>query len=176
MDVSSPGRAVLLFLATFLILMIVLPLLYPYGSFTGLDGSAGVIDNWEKLAFADPLTRGIYFLGDFFCHQETSRSFIINGSQMAFCQRDTCILAGAVIGLFLTDKKISLIPAANKLFAILGVFMIISTFAEWGVEFIFDVDIPAARMITGTMAGIGVALVLQYVFSKEYEKVVFEKG
>jgi len=82
---SSPGRAILLFLTAFLLLMIILPLLHPYGSFTGLDGSAGVIDNGEKLSFADPLSKCIYFLGDLFCHQETVRSFIINGSQMAFC-------------------------------------------------------------------------------------------
>ncbi|MCL2317572.1 MAG: DUF2085 domain-containing protein [Methanomassiliicoccaceae archaeon] len=176
MDVSSPGRAVLLFLGTILVLMIVLPLLYPYGSFTGLDGSAGVIDNWGKLAFADPLTRGIYFLGDFFCHQETGRSFIINGSQMAFCQRDVSLLAGAVIGLILTDKKIALIPAGNKYLAILGLFMIASTFIEWGVESAFHVDVLAARIVTGAMAGAGVALILQYVFTKEFEKVVFGKG
>ena len=176
MDGSSPGRAVLVFLSTILILMIVLPLLYSNGSFIGLDGSAGVIDNWEKLSFADPLTRGIYLLGDFFCHQETGRSFIINGSQMAFCQRDVSVLAGAIIGLILTDKKISLIPTGNKLLVFIGIIMIISTFAEWGIESVFKVDVLAARVATGLLAGAGIVLILQYIFTKEYEKVVLKKG
>ena len=45
MEMSTPGRAVLLFFASFLVLMIILPLLYPHGSFAGLDGRAGIIEN-----------------------------------------------------------------------------------------------------------------------------------
>jgi uncharacterized membrane protein len=177
MDRSTPGRAVLLFFAMFLLLMIVLPLLYPHGSFAGLDGRAGTIDNWGNLAFADPLTRFVYFLGDLFCHQEWSRSFIINGSQMAFCQRDTCILAGVVIGLVATDKAVCRVHLGNRLFPIAGAAMIASTLIEWVIEFGTGADILAARAATGLLAGAGIALILQYTVAKEYEKIIgFDEG
>ncbi|MCL1978801.1 MAG: DUF2085 domain-containing protein [Methanomassiliicoccaceae archaeon] len=176
MDRYTPGRAVLSFLAAFLLLMIVLPMLYPHGAFTDLDGRAGVIDNWGKLAFADPLTRAVYFLGDLFCHQEWARSFIINGSQMAFCQRDVCILTGTILGLVATDKAVCRIYAGNRLFPIAGATMVISTLVEWGFEHLSGMDILAARAATGLLAGAGIALILQYAATKEYEKVMgFEK-
>jgi len=176
MDRSAPGRALLLFFAAFLVLMIVLPLLYPYGTFIDLDGSAGAIENWGRLAFADPLTRAVYALGDLFCHQEWSRSFIINGSQMAFCQRDVCILMGVVLGLVATDNTLCRIYLGNRLFLIVGALMVISTIAEWGIEHLSGADILATRAATGLLAGVGVALILQYAVTKEYEKAMgFEK-
>jgi uncharacterized membrane protein len=177
MDRSSPGRAILLFLTAFLILMVVLPLLYTNGSFAELDGTAGSIGNWDKLSFADPLTRAIYSLGDLLCHQETARSFIINGSQMAFCQRDVSVLIGVMVGLMLTDKKLSLIPLGDRRLLPIGILMVLSTFVEWGIEYVFDTDILAARVATGILAGIGIAILFQYFVTKEYEKIMgLEKG
>ncbi|MCL1811852.1 MAG: DUF2085 domain-containing protein, partial [Methanomassiliicoccaceae archaeon] len=152
MDRSAPGRAVLLFFAALLLLMIILPMLYPYGSFTDLDGRAGSIENWGKTAFADPLTRFIYFLGDLFCHQEWSRSFIINGSQMAFCQRDVCILTGFVLGMVITDKNVCRLHWGDRIFLIAGAVMIVSTISEWGIEYASGADILAARAVTGLLA------------------------
>jgi uncharacterized membrane protein len=177
MERSAPGRVLLVFFAILLALIVVLPMLYQYGAFTGLDGKAGVIDNWSSLGFADPLTRSIYTLGDLFCHQETARSFIINGSQTAFCHRDVSVLIGLVSGLFVTDLFSKRIYAGDKKFAISGAVMFISTFVEWAVEFVSGIDIPAVRIATGVLAGIGLAMVLQYAFTREYEKVMgFEKG
>jgi len=172
---STPGRAILIFAVVFLMLMIILPLLYPYGSFVHLDGRAGVIDNWAKLSFADPLTRAVYFLGDLFCHEEMSRTFIINGSQMAFCQRDTSILCGVIAGLVLTDEALSRINFGQKLFLILSVIMIISLIVEWLFENFTDMNILAARVVSGLLAGAGIALLLQYSLTKEYEKIVYGK-
>ena len=173
MERSTPGRAVLLFSAAFFMLMIILPMLYPYGSFLHLDGSAGVIENWSKLAFADPLTRAVYFLGDLFCHQEMSRSFIINGSEMAFCQRDVSVLFGVILGLLATDKAVSRVYVGKKLFLILSALMILSLAVEWGIEHISGMDLLAGRVATGILAGAGIALLLQYAFTKEYDKVMF---
>ena len=62
-----------------LALMILSPLLSPYGAFRGLDGSPGFIDGgWEG---GGPASLA-YLLGDLVCHQEESRSLILNGSQM----------------------------------------------------------------------------------------------
>ena len=162
----------MLFFAVFLLLMVILPLLYPSGSFTGLDGRSGVVENWEKLRFADPLTRAIYAMGDLFCHQEEWRSFMINGSQMAFCQRDVAILAGVVLGLFVTDRTADRFYAGDKLFFILGVLMLAPTGIEWLIEHTFEVNLLAARVATGVLAGIGIALIMQYAIAKDYELLV----
>jgi len=172
MEMSTPGRAVLLFFASFLVLMIILPLLYPHGSFAGLDGRAGIIENWNELAFADPLARVFYSMGDLFCHQEWSRSFIINGSQTAFCQRDVSVLAGVVLGLLITDERIGRIYTGKKSCLFLGVLMISSTFIEWGIEYGLGADILAARIATGLLAGAGIALLLQHYVTRQYEKIM----
>jgi uncharacterized membrane protein len=176
MERHTVGRAILLFSAAFLMLMIILPLLYPYGSFAGLDGSAGTIDNFDKLSSADLLTRAVYLIGDLFCHQEMSRSFIVNGSEMAFCQRDTSILAGVAVGLILTDTAVCRFYTGDKRFLIVGAIMIAATFIEWGIESVFSVDVLLARVGTAIITGAGIALLLQYGVTKEYEKVVFRKG
>ncbi|MDR0309587.1 MAG: DUF2085 domain-containing protein, partial [Candidatus Methanoplasma sp.] len=145
MDQYTPGRAALLFFASFLILMVILPLLYSNGSFTGLDGRPGVIENLDRTAFADPLTRAVYALGDLFCHQEEGRSFIVNGSQTAFCQRDMSILVGVVAGLIVTDRVVGRVRTGSKLCLTFGILMVASTIAEWAVEYLSGADILAAR-------------------------------
>ncbi|MCL2032591.1 MAG: DUF2085 domain-containing protein [Methanomassiliicoccaceae archaeon] len=174
---STPGRAVLLFSASFLVLMILPTLLYPHGSFAGLDGRAGIIENWDQLAFADPLTRTVYTMGDLFCHQEWARSFIINGSQMAFCQRDVSVLTGVIIGLLAADERVGRIYAGKSLCPIIGAVMISSTFIEWGIEYGLGADILAARIATGLLAGAGIALLLQHYVTRQYEKIMgFDAG
>jgi len=80
-----------------------------------------------------------------------------------------------MIGLIITDEKISLIPLKNRSVPIIAVLMTALTFIEWGIEFVLNADIPAGRIITGLLAGAGIALLLQYFITKEYEKVVFER-
>lgn len=172
MDRLTPGRAVLVISLSFLTLMILLPLAYPYGSFIGLDGSPGVIENWSKLSFADPVTRVVYGIGDLFCHQEQARSFIINGSEMAFCQRDVSILAGVAAGSIITDVFSKKIDMSDPRMFILGAILIASTIVEWGIEFVTGNDVLAGRVLTGSLAGIGIALVIQYAVSKQYDKVM----
>ena len=172
MERSTAGRSMMFFLSVYLVLMILLPLLYPYGSFTGLDGRAGVIENWEGLSHADPVTRLIYLMGDLFCHQEESRSFIINGSQMAFCQRDVSIVTGVILGLAVTDESIGKVHAGNRMVLIAGALMILLTAVEWGAEYVSGHDLLAARVATGVLAGVGIASVVQYAVTKQYEKIM----
>ena len=172
MEMSAPGRAALSFLAAALALMVVSPLLYPYGSFAGLDGVAGVVENWGALSFADPLTRAVYAAGDMFCHQEWGRSFIINGSQMAFCQRDVSMIAGAIVGLLATDARVGRIYAGKRSCIALGAAMVASTLVEWGVEHALGSDILSARVATGLLAGAGIALLLQHYVTRQYEGIM----
>lgn len=172
MDRSTTGRVLLAVAAIFLILMILLPLAYPYGSFIGLDGRPGVIENWDKTAFADPVTRFMYAIGDLFCHQEQARTFLVNGSQMAFCQRDVSLLSGFVIGLLITDLLSKKVHLGSKIIFIIGIILTITTVIEWLVENTFDVDLLAARTITGILSGTGLAALVQFFVTRQYEKIM----
>ncbi len=172
MDRSMPGRAILAIASAYLALMIILPIVYPYGSFVHLDGTPGVIDNLGKLGFADPVTKAVYSIGDLFCHQEQTRSFMINGSQMAFCQRDVSILIGLIGGLVFTDLTSKRINITDKMVPIVAAMLIASTLMEWGIEFLTGHDMLIGRMVTGAFAGAGIALVIQYIVSKQYEEVM----
>ena len=166
MDVRTPGIVLFTVLSSMAILIMIIPLLYPYGSFIGLGGMGG------DTSFADPISRVIYGLGDMFCHQEETRSFIINGSQTAFCKRDISVLFGMILGLALLSFRRSIVFLHDKRTLILGVILLLVTFAEWGVEHTFSIDIEFARIITGVISGIGAALIIQYFVVKEYRAVM----
>ena len=150
------------------ILIMVIPLLYPYGSFIGLGG----MNPTGGTAFADPISRAIYGLGDLFCHQEEARSFIINGSQTAFCKRDISVLFGMITGLLILSFRRSIVLMQDRRTLFLGLILLPITFLEWGVEYSFSVDIEPARIITGIISGIGMALILQYLVVREYRAVM----
>lgn len=173
MNRTTPGRVFSVIATAMLLSMVLVPLIYPHGSFIGLDGGAGTIDSWSKTSFADPFSRMLYGLGDIFCHQEESRSFIINGSQMAFCQRDVSILAGFAVALPLIDILSEKIEVNSKPFFASGVLLTSITLVEWAIEFSFGVDVPVARVITGILSGAGIAILLQYAVFRQYEKIVF---
>ena len=80
MKVSTPGRIALTVVSIILTLMIIIPYMYSSGYFVDLDGSSGVIDHAELWDEIDPISRAIYSISDYLCHQQMSRSFIINGS------------------------------------------------------------------------------------------------
>jgi len=166
MDVRTPGIVLFTVLSSMAILIMIIPLLYPYGSFIGLGGMGG------DTSFADPISRVIYGLGEMFCHQEETRSFIINGSQTAFCKRDISVLFGMILGLALLSFRRSIVFLHDKRTLILGVILLLVTFAEWGIEHTFSIDIEFARIITGVISGIGAALIIQYFVVKEYRAVM----
>ena len=166
MDVRTPGIVLFAVLSFMAILIMTIPLLYPYGSFIGLGGMGG------DTSFADPISRAIYGLGDLFCHQEEARSFIINGSQTAFCKRDISILFGTILGLVFLSFRRSIVFLHDRRALILGAILLLITFAEWGVEHTFSVDVEPARIITGIISGIGAALIIQYFVVREYRAVM----
>jgi Predicted membrane protein len=166
MDVRTPGIVLFTVLSSMAILMMIIPFLYPYGSFIGLGGAGG------DTSFADPISRAIYGLGDLFCHQEEARSFIINGSQTAFCKRDISVLFGMILGLVFLSFRKFIVLLHDKRTLILGVILLLVTFAEWGVEHIFSIDVESARIITGIISGTGAALIIQYFVVREYRAVM----
>lgn len=95
--------AVVLF-GTWFVLLVLSPMLIPSGSVTDLSGRVLVLDNMDAYRDMNPLSKTIYILGDYNCHQINERSLFINDNQMPFCTRDVGIfiglLVGAVIALF----------------------------------------------------------------------------
>jgi uncharacterized membrane protein len=141
--------------AMLLIVLTITPFLSPYGSFTHLDGSAGVMDHrslWTSSGVSGPA----YALGDILCHQMHSRSFVLNGSQMAVCARDISVLIGvfagliaaAAIGKRIEDERVPYIAAI----------LILTMAAEWTAEHLTGSDLLILRIITGVLAGAGIAL------------------
>ncbi len=153
-------RNILLILALIAAAMLfITPLINPFGSFTELDGSVGIIDHLDLWKEKDPITCITYFIGDFFCPQQSSRSFELNGSQLAFCSRDVSILIGFIIGCIISFiVKISRIEMRNAVLLLGTAFILMMS--DWFVQHFADLNIPATRVITGCIFGIAVAILI----------------
>lgn len=146
-----------------LALMVSAPFMAPYGTFTGLDGSAANIEHgWLGHGPAGLA----YLIGDVFCHQQEARSFILNGSQMPVCIRDTGILVGLVAGFcacWLMDRRMS-----DRRTAVAGVLLVALMAAEWLVEGRIG-DMPWVRFASGIAGGLGAAMFLSWMLYRDTE-------
>jgi len=144
-----------------LMLVLVTPLCYPYGTFIDLDGSAAIMDHdWSGYGAGGI----VYAIGDMLCHQEAARSFFVNGSQLAFCIRDVGLLIGLSLGLTQVLRWKLDCRETRKL--ILGAVLLVPTAAEYAVEHIFDMDLPELRFLLGMVSGFGAAMILGYALYK----------
>ena len=166
-------EAIILLIAAsvFFIPAFVLPFTQPLGTLLGLDGSINVMDHsdiWDSIGAVS----GFYYgLGDMICHQEQSRSFVLNDNQMYVCMRDISILGGFILGLVLTmvkDMSLSRISKAEKVILLL---LFLSTLLEWAVEKLADVDLPVSRCVTAIVTGAVTAIVLIYLINRTNNKV-----
>ncbi len=146
-----------------LALMLAAPFMAPYGTFTGLDGTAANIDHgWMGHGPAGLA----YLLGDIFCHQQEARSLILNGSQMPVCIRDTGMLIGLVAGFcasWLLDSKMF-----DRRWAVAGSILVAAMAVEWLVEGRVG-DMPVLRMLSGIVGGFGAALFLSWMLYRDTE-------
>lgn len=172
MKAATPGIILSAILTVILITAVAAPLLYSAGSFFGLDGSILILDNRNVLSSADPLTAFVYGLGDIMCHQEAARSFIINGSQTAFCHRDMAFMFGLAMGLPVIGRFSARYDICSMRVVAIGLLLIFVTFAEWGLEYVSNTDLIVARVFTGLLAGIGAALLFQHIVFKQYLKIM----
>ena len=145
--------------------MFIVPFLSPYGSFVHLDGRPGFIDHADLWSNEDSLSAVLYTFGDLFCHQQMSRTLILNGSEMPICIRDLGLLMGFMIGCLITSIRFGhpTIYNSARLYVIVSFLLI---FTDWLIQHIFDLNIPVTRFITGLLAGAGFSLILYcWVFS-----------
>lgn len=147
--------------ASFAILAFILasPYLAQPGAYTGLDGTPSLIDHGWK-----GTTDIMYLLGDILCHQETGRSFILNGSQLPFCMRDVALLSGFCIGMIACTLIEGLLP--DRRVAYIGTAMASVTAIEWLLEWSLG-DMPVLRVSTGVVSGAGVSLFLCWMLYRE---------
>ena len=153
--------AALIVSAAFLALVLSAPFMAPYGSFTGLDGSPGFMEGgWKGHGIAGFM----YAIGDIMCHQQEARSFVLNGSQLPICMRDTGIAMGLVFGfaacLYLDGRL------RDNRFAMAGVVLVLIMGAEWAVE-TTGFDSPLLRTASGVCAGIGATLFLCWMLHRD---------
>ncbi len=141
-----------------LLLLFLTPFLNPSGRFLGLDGSVGYIDHLDMWSSSDPLTFLTYTFGDMFCPQIESRSFILNGSQMAFCARDVSIGIGLLIGSVISFLKVVRVSLRTSLIISVAAFALM--IADWCIQHFMSVDLIFTRAITGVMFGASVSILI----------------
>jgi uncharacterized membrane protein len=172
---DTPLQIVLLVSAALLVLILAVPFMLPYGSLTGLDGVPVNVDHWDTWSSMDPLSGSVYLLGDVFCHQEAGRSFFLNGSQIAFCVRDS----GALAGLAATSAALLAIPAVNRRrsdFLLFGILLMLPCAADWAIQYAMGWNVWEARLATGFLAGAGLSLMIRYASDALILSVFAEKG
>ena len=140
-------------------LMFIVPFISPYGSFVDLDGTPGIMDHGDLWSKQDPLTMFLYGLGDMICHQQMSRSVILNGSEMPVCIRDLGLLLGFCIGCAVTTVKFGH-PAIYRHARIYVVISFLLIFTDWLIQHVFSLNVPVTRLITGLLAGAGFSLII----------------
>ena len=141
------------------VLMFIVPFISPNGSFVNLDGKPGIMDHGDLWSKQDVLTMLLYGFGDMVCHQEMSRTIILNGSEMPICVRDLGLLMGFAIGCAVTTIRFGH-PAIYRHARVYVTVSFLLIFTDWLIQRVFDLNIPATRLITGLLAGAGFCLIL----------------
>lgn len=123
------------------------------GIYAGLPILAPLLE-WKGVTF---LSRAIYFIYSYFCHQSPSRSFFIFGYQMAYCQRDTAIytsILAAGLVFALARKKVRPLSPRKML---LGLVLVSAPMVIDGGTQLFLVRESNwwLRTITGALFGAG---------------------
>ena len=158
---DKSAKILLAFFGISLGLIVVTPLLYPPGTFSGLDGRPGLMDHdWGGYGAGGI----VYAIGDLLCHQEAARSFFLNGNQLPFCIRDVGLLIGLVGGLAVVYREGLSSREFKRL--MFGLLLLVPTAAEYAVEHVYDMDFPELRFILGIVSGFGAALILGYALYK----------
>ena len=155
MTVNGIRALLIAFFAMVLALFVFAPFMTDYGTVDGLEGGHPVepdfFDFWDDL---NPVAGSIYGLGDILCHQDSSRSFHLNGSQLPVCVRDLSALAGLVGGLVLCAVYGEhLRRYAYVMLAVSFSLMI----ADVLIQNAFSLNISVTRILTSAFCGISVS-------------------
>jgi len=167
MRASAPLLIIAAVLAAFLTLDAATPLLRPFGTVLGLDGSPGIIDHPDLWADMDPLSRTSYWLGDLFCHQDEARTLILNGNEMPVCIRDVALMASLAAGLVAASRLWDVASRMDGRMILACALLVAVTPVEWAIEGALDIDSPALRVIVSVPTGIGGAFLVARLLGME---------
>lgn len=171
MKTDTPRNALLIIVLIFLALLFISPFLEPYGTFIGLDGMVGIMDHWSIWTSANPVSGGTYALGDILCHQMESRSFMLNGSQLAICERDLGMFIGIAIGLVAAILIPERVMRSKRMWYISAV-LVIPIFVDWAIQYSTGFDSVLSRSVTGMLAGIGIAFIISKLLIRMRDDVL----
>jgi len=150
---------------TWFLLLLIIPYTLPSNSVNFDEkGKVGVVDFQNQTNTMNPCAKFVYSTGDSFCHQKASRSFFLNGNQMAYCSRCSGIFLGLVIGAGIAvfryvDFKWQWIVIGLGPVGIDGM----------GQLFGFWESTNIIRLITGGLAGILTGLAVAVIIQELYQ-------
>ena len=138
-----------------LAIVLVAPLSLPTGSVKDLSGAVGRLDNPGQEAKMNLFAQAVYTMGDIECHQIAVRSYYLNGNELPICSRDVGLsiglLTGMLIGLLYVRRINPFLLAVGLLPMVLdGGLQAVSSYQSNN----------SLRIVTGTVAGVAVALLL----------------
>ena len=168
MDIKKKNKLTPLSFLAFILLFAWLLLLFltpftqaPQTIYLGNNGMVSIMDNtpYIKNNIKNPISRGVYFSGDFMCHQHADRSFFLNGNQMAYCARCTGIFLGMAFGAFIGSLFKLRIGFSLYIIVILPLVLdgLLQLFTSYESSNLI-------RIVTGTLAGTFTSFVFYYVF------------
>ena len=146
-------------LTVFLGLCFLSPYLCPFGTVTGLDGIVGRIDHSSLWDSYDTVPLVMYTIGDWGCHQEQARTWMLNGNELPFCIRDLCIMIGFAIGFLYHSLKGPLVDDMRRALLI-GCVLILLTMIEWSAEHYLGLGDSAVRALVSLVSGFGAVILL----------------
>ena len=105
----------------------------------------------------------VYAVGDILCHQESGRSFHLNGSQLPICVRDISALAGLFAGMCAamrigryTSERRFCVPFLIVSFGLM--------IADVVIQNVFSLNVVPARVVTGFLCGLSVSFAIDMWF------------
>ena len=162
MDLRRMRLLLIVITSIVLALFFVAPLVMPYGNVFGLSGTPLIIDFGHLWADLDPLSATAYGIGDVLCHQQCDRSFVINGSQMPVCVRDTFIVSGFLLGLLMSFVHRT--ELGMKRTAVVVLVAVVLILADHTVQMVFGLNVPFTRAVTGAVFGMAISLAVECWF------------
>ncbi len=160
LEVHTINMVAYAFCLFWLLLLVLSPLAFPANTVDfGQNGSTGIMDNTQFLEGIDnTFVKTAYSSGDSMCHQNSSRSYFINGNQMPYCARDLGIFGGMVIGL-----AIAVFLRYDIEFWWLAL-CIVPIGLDGGLQLVTSYESTnMLRLITGSMAGLVTGLALGFI-------------
>ena len=101
----------------------------------------------------------MYTIGDWGCHQEQARTWMLNGNELPFCIRDLCIMIGFAVGSLYHSLKGPLVDDM-RCASLTGCVLILLTVIEWSAEHYLGLGNPAVRVLVSLVSGFGAVMLL----------------